>query len=525
MSTIALRRSVLKFVWLRQWLIPYERASEIQNKFCMQADLAQWVVRAIQHHRMSRPGDRIGVAVSGGADSVALLRIFEELAEQLGIRLSVLHFNHQLRGMESDADEQFVTALAAKHGLGSVAKREDVAAAARAKGWNLEDAARRLRYAFFRSTVEERQLARVAVAHTADDQAETVLSRLVRGTGPGGLAAIYPVKGHVVRPLLGVRRSELRKYLERIGQPWREDVSNLDLLRLRARLRHQLLPILERELQPAIVPHLCRLARLAREDEAFWMALVRERLRVLVRREGHRLGIRSADVAAPLAWIGIEQAGEAQLALAQRLVRGMIGELRGDCRRLTAQHVEQVLHLAATSASGHSVELPGVVVERNFDWLWFELAEHGTLPKPRASKEGAAANAGFVRAVELGPAGEETVVGIPEIRRRFCLKVIDWPALERETSVEGALDRDLLRSPLMLRNWRPGDSFQPKGCRHVLKLKQLLREKSIAVRERRGWPVLTSAGALAWARGFPAAAQFAARKNTRAGVLIVEEEM
>lgn len=117
------------------------------------------------------------------------------------------------------------------------------------------------------------------------------------------------------------------------------------------------------------------------------------------------------------------------------------------------------------------------------------------------------------------------MIGIPVIRRRFCLKVIDWPALERETSAEGALDRDLLRSPLLLRNWRPGDSFQPKGCRNVLKLKQLLREKSIAVRERSGWPVLTSAGALAWARGCPAGEQFAARKNTRAGVLIVEEEM
>ena len=210
---------------------------------------------------MLRAGDRVGVGVSGGADSVALLRLLEELSAELGIRLAVLHFNHQLRGAESDADESFVAQLAAARGIEFLAGREDVAAAPAGAGWNLEDAARRLRYAFFASAVKAGRVTRVAVAHTADDQAETVLARLVRGTGPAGLASIYPVKGHVVRPLLEIRRSELRSYLTTLGQSWREDASNLDLTRLRARLRHQVLPVLERELQPAIVEHLGRLAK------------------------------------------------------------------------------------------------------------------------------------------------------------------------------------------------------------------------------------------------------------------------
>ena len=355
----------------------------------MQGDLVQRVLTVIEHHRMFRPGDRVGVAVSGGADSVALLRLLGESRSQLGLYLCVLHFNHQLRGADSDADEHFVAALAAQHGLEFFPGRQDVAARAREQRWNLEDAARRMRYGFFRSAVERFDLNRVAVAHTADDQAETVLARLVRGTGPAGLAAIYPVKfypggGHVVRPLLGIRRGELREYLTRIGQPWREDLSNQDLQRLRARLRHQILPVLERELQPAIVAHLCSLAQLSREDAAFWRALVHERLHALLRREGRRIGIRAADLlkplVVPLAGDGTEVGDGAQLALARRLVRGIIEELRGDCRRLTAQHVEQVLRLAAPAASGHRTELPGTVAERCGEWIWFELANEGIPP-------------------------------------------------------------------------------------------------------------------------------------------------
>ena len=475
-------------------------------------------------------GDRVGVGVSGGADSVALLRLLEQLSAELGIRLTVLHFNHQLRGAESDSDESFVAQLAAERGIEFLAGREDVTAAARAHGWNLEDAARRLRYAFFASVVKAGRVTRVAVAHTADDQAETVLARLVRGTGPAGLAAIYPVKGHVVRPLLEIRRAELRAYLATLGQSWREDASNLDLTRLRARLRHQILPVLERELQPAIVEHLGRLAEMAREDESFWAALVAERMATLTRRESGRMGIRCDDLLAPLGGTIGGAGAEAQRALARRMVRGMLGALRGDARQLTARHVEQVLHLAEKCPSGHRSELPGALVERSFDWVWFEVAAPGTSPETRspaaASKTISSAGGEFSRMVHLGSAGEDTTVAVPEIGRRFRLKVIDWSGEARETTLrQGAIDGELLRPPLLLRNWHPGDSLRPQGRRRPYKLKQFLREGRVAVRERQGWPVLTSAGALVWARGLPVAAEFSPGESTRTGVLITEEAM
>ena len=150
----------------------------------MQMDLSQRVFRAIERQRMFGAGDRVGVGVSGGADSVALLLLLEELRDRLGIGLAVLHFNHQLRGAESDADEEFVAALAAERGIDFLAGRGDVAGAARDHGWNLEDAARRLRYAFFSSVVRAGRVTHVAVAHTADDQAETVLAGWSAGLAP-----------------------------------------------------------------------------------------------------------------------------------------------------------------------------------------------------------------------------------------------------------------------------------------------------------------------------------------------------
>ncbi len=496
----------------------------------MSIDLIKRVLSTISRHAMLRAGDRVGVGVSGGSDSVALLRILREVGPQQGIRLAVLHFNHVLRGAASEGDEEFVAALAAHFELPFFSAREDVAGVARARHWNLEDAARRLRYAFFAARVAEGRIDRVAVAHTADDQAETVLARVLRGTGPAGLAAIYPVNGQVVRPLLEVRRAELREYLGNLGQTWREDASNYDRSRLRSRLRHEVLPILERDIQPAIVNHLGRLARMSREDEAFWRALTRARLDSLLERQGRRFRIRSADLLNPTSNagppLGIDLPEEARLAVTQRLVRGIIQELRGHCRQWTADHVERVVHLAVAGSSGSRLELPGVIVERSFDWLWFSVANEETKGYAAGSEPNSAVSPAFSRLVELGNPGESTLVAVPEIRCRFHLKVVDWHLWRSDTDPDKAvLDRDLLDSPLVLRNWRPGDSFRPKGRRSSRKLKQFLRMKRVAVPDREGWPVLTSANMLVWTRGLPVAAAFAPRPATRAGVIIAEEKL
>ena len=479
---------------------------------------------------MLRPGDRVGVAVSGGADSVALLRLLDGFRKRLGIALLVVHFDHGLRGAESEADAEFVSALARELKLDVIVGREDVGAAAARHKWNIEDAARRLRYAFFERVVEEGKATRIAVAHTADDQAETVLAHLLRGTGPAGLAGIYPVAGTTVRPLLWCRRESLREYLGELKQNWREDSTNRDVRRMRARIREQLLPLLERDFSPQIATRLGRIARLSREEEQFWAALVEDCFRALVRLKDGAFSIRLRDLLAPLDASahafdrGAQTAGEASTelrALTERLIRRLYQRVSGSTQGPTAERVEQVIRLAAQSTSGHRIELPGgVSVERNFQELIFSRAS-----TPAQRPETGARSRAYRYAVTL-PSRGATTVSVPELERRFHLKVIDWPGAERDTKAECvALDADLLRPPLILRNWRPGDAYRPRGERQAQKLKRMFLAKRIPARERAGWPVLESDGRIVWARGMPAADECCARTGTSAGVVIEERRL
>ncbi len=474
---------------------------------------------------MLAPGDRAGVAVSGGADSVALLRLLESLRERLGITLLVAHFDHMLRGAESEADARFVEQLARARGLEWVVEREDVAAAAAAHKWNLEDAARRLRYAFFERLVAEGRATRIVVAHTADDQAETVLAHILRGTGPAGLAGIYPAVGSVVRPMLAERREELRQYLRGIGQEWREDASNRDVSRQRARIREKLLPLLERDFSPGAVKHLAGLAELAREEEVFWSALVEDRFRALVHMGPGKLTVRIGDLLKPLSLSAVSngEGTDALRALTERIVRRMYKELHGDLGGLGAAHVQQVVRLASESASGRCAELPdGIVVEKAFDKIIFSMAKPAG--RARGPHETEAAGHAYQYVVSL-PAHGAATISVPELNRRFCLKVIDWSVSERDTKRDStALDAKLLREPLILRNWRPGDAYRPQGHRQSRKLKEMFLAGRVPSRDRAGWPVLESGGRVAWARGLPPAGDFCARKGTQAAVVIEEEQ-
>jgi tRNA(Ile)-lysidine synthase len=506
----------------------------------MRSPIAQSVLKHIQNERMIMPGERLGVAVSGGADSVALLRILEEIHTDIGVPLSIVHFDHQLRGEESERDSQFVRGLAHSAGFEFIVDRQDVAAQAKRRRWNLEDAARQLRYAFFHRVVAERRVARIAVAHTADDQAETVLSHLIRGTGPAGLGGIYPtageVPGTIVRPLLPFRRKELRAYLQNIGQAWLEDSTNGDVRRMRARIRSQLLPILERDFSPAIVERLSELARLSREEEAFWSALVEQRYRSLVRPTAAGLSVEIADLLEPLPDFGknpgtrqpspAKALEEASRPLAERLVRRLYEGIRGNRRGLCADHVEQVIRLATQSGSGRRVELPGrITVKRVFNQLHFSSkSADAAILQGRETISGSRA---YQYTVALPTASTAAaIVSVPELGSRFCLKLIDWADSERETNKDSqTFDADSLRAPLILRNWRPGDTYTPYGRCQPRKLKRMLLAARVPAGQRSEWPVLESAGAVVWARGMPVAEKVRPSDRTRFGVEIAEEKM
>jgi len=501
----------------------------------MRTPLEQRVLRSLRETKMLVPGDRAGVAVSGGADSVALFCLLARLRETLGITLAAVHFDHSLRGSESDEDVLFVSELARRHGIEFISAREDVALIAAQNRWNLEDAARRLRYKFFEQVVAEGRTTRIAVAHTADDQAETVLARLLRGTGPAGLGGIYPVSGHagcIVRPLLDVRRGEVRDYLCDKGQTWREDSSNRDLTKQRARIREKLLPMLAGDFSPQIVDHLSRLAGFAREEEVLWEALAEERFKEFSRAGEGRVAIRASELLSP--WgLGMRHATASGLpsapftperALTERLIRRLYKEVRGNIRELGATHVEQVIHLASKATSGKSCVLPGeILAERVFEDIIFSGNSKVGASETMFETQGR----GAAYQYELGlPDRGAASISIPELGTRLCLKVIDWPFAERDTERGGeALDAGLIRSPLILRSWRPGDAYRPRGHRQSQKLKQMFLAKRIPSSERFCWPVLESGGNIVWARGLPPAGDYCANDQTRVGVIILEERL
>jgi tRNA(Ile)-lysidine synthase len=222
-----------------------------------------------------RPGMCLTVAVSGGADSVALLRALVDAAPEIGLVLSVAHVHHGIRGADADADAQFVADLAARFELAFHRHDVDAPAAARKNRETLEEAARNLRYAWFGELLASGVADAVATAHTLDDQAETVLHKFLRGAWTEGLSGIHPVlaqpRGAILRPFLGVRRADIEAWLACIGQEWREDATNADTAHTRNRLRHDLLPALA-AYNPRIYEQLANLATLSRDEDAYWQA-------------------------------------------------------------------------------------------------------------------------------------------------------------------------------------------------------------------------------------------------------------
>jgi len=291
----------------------------------------------------------VGAAVSGGADSVALLRGLLALRNDLGIVLMVVHVNHGLRA-EAAADQRFVEELASANALACYCITCDVKRFAQEQRLSIEAAGRELRYRYFYQLIAEGQLDKVATAHTRDDQAETVLLRLLRGAGTRGLAGVYRTvgdareQGRIARPMLAISRAEVEAYLRELNQPWCEDESNRDPGYLRNRVRHELLPLLEREFNPNLRQILSETAEIAHAEEEFWAELAAQQL-------GKRL-LRSAGEQE--ARLDVRRLSELPVALQRRLLRAF-ADHHGV--RLDFEHLERMRNFALAGRAG-KCELP-----------------------------------------------------------------------------------------------------------------------------------------------------------------------
>lgn len=419
-------------------------------------------VRAtVRRYRMARPGERILAAVSGGADSVTMLDALVRLAPEEGFSLVVAHFNHGLRGAAADADEAHVADLARGYGLQFVVGRGDVAAAAQAERRGLEAAARRVRNEFLRTTADQHGCGAIALAHTASDRVETVLLHLLRGTGLAGLQGMRPVRRPFIRPLIAVWRTEVEEYCRAAGLQWRTDETNRDTRRfLRNKIRHELLPLLEREYGPGVSEAILRSAEAVEMELSWTEPLVREALAEACERQGDRVRLNLARLR------GLPN------GLLVRILRRAAMEVFGGVRDWRWEHFAGLAEAVRESRTGHRVVLPGGLEARvSYDWL--ELGERQ--PEPCALPERPLPVPGEVELPEAGV----------RLSGRLCPRREAPPPGPAVAVLDAALAHGLV-----VRGWRPGDAFVPLGMSGRKKLQDFFVDAKVPKAARRLVPLV-----------------------------------
>ena len=466
-------------------------------------------LETIRRHGLARPGDRVVVGLSGGADSVALLLILRELEREGALIVAgAAHLNHQLRGAEADGDEAFCAALAAELGVPFQAARADVAALARAQKRSVEDAARRARHEFFERAAGELSADVIAVAHTTEDQAETFLLRLLRGSGTRGLAAIQPRAGRVVRPLLEVARQDLRAFLASRGQAFRQDSSNADVRIPRNRIRHEVIPYLQSHFSPAITDVLAREAALARQDEDF------------LRGEAIKLAARIVLLTDGAVRIDADGLSRAPRALSSRVAQAALQRLAGS-KPITYEHVERVLALADGAGEGRAVSLPGQYAVRAGGAIVLHPGRDRGARARRSLGEGAnsfAFSLSIPGEVELGP--QRMAIGAERglAPRDGNGRPSQWAGRGSEVGVAA----DALALPLAVRSRRPGDRFRPLGAPGGRKLQDFLVDRKVPRDDRDSLPlVVDHRDRIVWVVGQSVAEDFRVTDPSQ-GVLLLK---
>jgi tRNA(Ile)-lysidine synthase len=460
------------------------------------------VLQTLHRYQLLKEGDHILVALSGGPDSVALLLVLQELKERLSLGLSAAHVNHQLRGKESEQDEQFVHDLCRQLAIPIEVRRVDTRHVVRESGENLESCARRLRYEFL-FEVAQKQGSRVATGHTLNDQAETFLMKLVRGAGPAGLSGISPLRVNwmgtpgtplsvtVVRPLLGTVHQDVLDYLEDQNQTYRVDSSNQDLSLDRNWVRHQLIPLLEEKLNPALLEALQRSTELFGEVEEY---LGRQGKEAFNRcRSGGDRGTR----------LRISTLEDLPAIIQKEVIRRAIATSKGDLRDINLKHVEEVFRLSRI-LSGKEIHLPGGLrVQREFEDLRFTLdPTPGRFSYPlKVPGE-----------IYIKETSKCVAAGTSYARRE--------KKREREKEREGERSREesvwikWSGESLTVRNRRPGDMYRISLKSGEKKLKELFQKDRVPKSQRDRLVVVEGDNEIIWVEGFPVQPKYRASPST-----------
>ena len=452
------------------------------------ADLVHRVKSTIERHQMLKSGDRVLVAVSGGPDSVALLFLLLELKKELNLSLLVAHVNHKLRGKESDQDQEFVRKLASDLKLKLYSRSFQVKKEAKKLRLSVEECARKIRYEYLNKLAERLKAQKIALGHNFNDQAETVLLRLIRGSGSLGLSGIPPVKDRVIRPLIETKREEIETFLKEKNIPFRIDSSNLRTDYLRNKVRLKLLPILKREYNPKIEEVLNRTASILRaEEELLDREAQKAYGKTLLKEQKGKILLDSKRFSGRDEW------------LKRLLIRNCVKKLQGDVRELNFEKVETLLDLLRQGKSGKSVDLlADIRADVTKDLLSIHKKKeegfnhHLSLPTQR-------------RIGKLGVSVRSEIFPGSSLPRK----------LRGENRWVAFLDRDKLKPPLRLRSRKNGDRFRPLGMKGSKSVADFLVDSKIPRCDRDEVMLLTSRDRIVWLVGYRISEDFKVTPKTK----------
>lgn len=437
--------------------------------------LLEKVHNTVISHRMLQSGDLVVVAVSGGPDSVALCHLLHRLRHSHKVELVVAHVHHGLRGVEADQDALFVHNLSHQLGLPMVEQRLEVRSWQKKHGGSLQMAARALRYQYLHQIMAEKGASKLAMGHNADDQAEEILLRILRGAGQRGLSGMDPcTRNGVIRPLLECHRHEIMAYLEDHGLAFRQDSSNLKPWCQRNLLRLEFLPQLQQAFNSNLNATLLRTSKIFREEEDFWESHLASWLKE------HSLNHGDGGIRFP-----IRPLLETHPAMQKRLLRRVVLEVKGDLREFGFHHTEILLQLCRSPAANRQLDLPGAVqVEKSYDWVTVTL-RHETVED-------------FTFRIS-----DHGVHSFPLLNHSMevALLASDRPVEFSHDPNEAIMDLDRVSFPLTLRSSKTGDRFRPLGLGGSKKLKDFFIDAKVPKSQRRQIPILCSKDHIIWVVG------------------------
>lgn len=449
-------------------------------------------LKTIRTFNLFQENDHVLVAFSGGPDSSALLHLLLEFSKEFPLKIELAHFNHKLRGRESDEDEEFVKKEAERLGLPIHTGSDDVREYAKKRKINLEEAASILRYKFLKEKAKEIGAKKIVLGHTMNDQAETFLMRVLRGSGLKGLSSIFPVKDETfVRPLIEIKREEIEDYLKYKEIPSRLDSSNLSLKLLRNRIRFELIPYLEKRFGKRLVEHLSKSAQLIREEDEINRIVENEKYKELISRDN---GLK----------LNLKELKDFPIPLQRRIVRRFIEEIKGNLRRVGFYHIELVRNLGKEKEAN----IPGkIVLKREGDWLLEKKKKHEKRD--------------YILTWKIDSPLEINEAGI-----KLKARTIDFSGKEKfefDDRKRAFVDFEKIKLPLIVRNRKEGDLFRPIGSPGKKKISEVFRQKGVLPEERDKLPLIISGEEIVWSPGIPVSENFRLTKETKK-ILLIEVE-